>query len=75
MEGQDANGNSPGAELPKQWRFRDRKEGNGNSIAVAMGSSGSCNVAAGMIVPFDVLVSIWVLLRVFAEAQPNGLFI
>lgn len=81
MEGQEANGNSPGAELPKQWRFRERNEGNGNSIA-AMGFSGmmlwSCNVAAaaaaaGIIVPFDVVVSIGHCLE-FCRAQPNGLY-
>lgn len=59
MEGQEARKNSPGAELPKQCRFRDKKEGNGNSIAARGFSSGmlvvwSCNV--GLMIPFDVLV-------------------
>ncbi|WZZ67950.1 hypothetical protein YC2023_079320 [Brassica napus] len=58
MEGQEAKKNSPGAEFPRNCRFRDTNEG--NSIAI-VGFSGmmlwSCNVAAGL-TPFDVAVVI-----------------
>lgn len=73
MEGQEAKKNSPGAELlPRQCRFRDRKEGNnGNSIA-ARGFSGmmlqSCSVVEGLTILFDVVVSIGHC------SQPNDLY-
>lgn len=71
MEGQEAKKNSPGAELlPRQCRFRDRKEGNGNSIA-ARGFSGmmlqSCSVVEGLTILFDVVV----VVSIGHCSQPN----